>query len=87
MIGRIVAGAGSQLIVTDDRNPGREIEVAFTGQLEPRHSSAVSALLKHDGGVLVAPPGSGKTVMACAVVAERATSTLILVDRKALADQ
>jgi superfamily II DNA or RNA helicase len=86
-ISRIVDGARSQLIVTDNRNPGREIEVAFTGQLESRQSAAVSALLAHDDGVLVAPPGSGKTVMACAVVAERATSTLILVDRKALADQ
>ena len=86
-IGGILDRAGSQLIVTDDRNPGREIEVAFTGQLDHRQSVAVSALLAHDDGVLVAPPGSGKTVMACAVVAERATSTLILVDRKALADQ
>ncbi len=86
-IGAIVDQAGSQLIVADDRNPGLEIEVAFTGQLEPRQSAAVSALLAHDDGVLVAPPGSGKTVIACAVVAERATSTLILVDRKALADQ
>ncbi|HYI21373.1 MAG TPA: DEAD/DEAH box helicase family protein, partial [Candidatus Limnocylindrales bacterium] len=86
-IGGIIDGAGSKLIVTDDRNPGQEIEVAFTGQLDNRQSVAVSALLAHDDGVLVAPPGSGKTVMACAVVAERATSTLILVDRKALADQ
>ena len=73
--------------VTDVRNPGREIDVAFTGQLDHRQTAAVSALLAHDDGVLVAPPGSGKTVMACAVIAERATSTLILVDRKALAEQ
>ncbi|MEU0559381.1 DEAD/DEAH box helicase family protein [Dactylosporangium sp. NPDC006015] len=83
----IVERAGSRLAITDVRNPGREIDVACTAQLDTRQSAAVGALLGHDDGVLVAPPGSGKTVMACAVIAERGTATLVLVDRKALAEQ
>jgi superfamily II DNA or RNA helicase len=86
-IATIVEQAGSRLAVTDVRNPGQEIDVAFTGELTIKQSTAVGAILAHDGGLLVAPPGSGKTVMGCAVIAERGTSTLILVDRKALADQ
>ncbi len=37
--------------------------------------------------MLVAPPGSGKTVIAAALIAERATSTLILVVSRALVEQ
>ncbi|MCW3817724.1 DEAD/DEAH box helicase [Micromonospora sp. DR5-3] len=84
---QIVERAGSRLAVTDARNPGNEIDIDFTAQLKPEQTVAVSAMLAHDDGVLVAPPGSGKTVMACAMIAERATSTLILLDRKALAEQ
>jgi hypothetical protein len=84
---RMIEQAGSRLALTDVRNPGREIEVAFAADLDPTQTSAVNALLAHDDRVLVAPPGSGKSVMACAVIAERATSTLVLVDRKALAEQ
>ena len=80
-IASIVERAGSRLSVTDVRNPGQEIDVAFTAELTTKQSAAVGALLAHDDGLLVAPPGSGKTVMGCAVIAERGTSTLILVDR------
>jgi superfamily II DNA or RNA helicase len=86
-IAAIVEQAGSRLSVTDVRNPGHEIDVVFTAELTTKQSTAVGALLAHDDGLLVAPPGSGKTVLGCAVIAERGTSTLILVDRKALADQ
>lgn len=86
-VAQIVQRAGSRLDVTDNREAGSEVDVALTADLTDRQAAAVSAMLAHDDGVLVAPPGSGKTVMACAVIAERAASTLILVDRKALAEQ
>lgn len=86
-IGDLIAQAGSRLDVTDGRDAGSEIGVALLGDLRPQQETAISDLLAHDDGVLVAPPGSGKTVMACAAIAERGVATLILVDRKALAEQ
>jgi superfamily II DNA or RNA helicase len=87
LVTEIVDTAGSLIDIVDGRDCGHEIDVPFRTELHEPQARAVSAMLAHDDGILVAPPGAGKTVMACAIIAERAVSTLVLVDRKALADQ
>ncbi len=78
---------GANLTIDDKREYGAELNVEFAGQLTLIQKKAADALLAHDTGVLVAPPGIGKTVIATSIVAERRRSTLILVHRKPLLDQ
>lgn len=84
---RLIEEAGSRVDIDDRRVHGDPLTFSPSIDLTSQQQEAVASLVTHELGLLVAPPGSGKTVMACAVVAQRAVPTLVLVDRKALADQ
>ncbi len=64
-------------------------QVTFKGhiQLWEHQLSAQEAADKKDFGIIVAPPGTGKTVVSLAIIKDKQQPALILVHRKQLADQ
>jgi len=79
--------SGFEVSVSKPRRRRPTTNVDFTGELRSDQRAAVQALTRYDTGVLVAPPGSGKTVIACALIAKRRTPTAILVGNKELLAQ
>jgi superfamily II DNA or RNA helicase len=80
--------AGAEVKIVDYRHiTNKTVSCSFTGELKGMQKNGLSALLDMESGVLVAPPGAGKTVIACALIAARKLPTLILVHRKQLAEQ
>ncbi len=86
-IEKLVSKAGGKVEVLDHRPSPATADLSFNGILTATQSAAVDAILGHEEGVLVAPPGAGKTVMACAAIARRSTPALVLVHRKQLLEQ
>src|ERR1035441_9636767 len=80
-------GLNIALELSDERTEGKALKARFTGELTARQEKAMPALLAHELGVLCAPPGIGKTVIATRLIAARARSTLVLVHRKPLLEQ
>jgi superfamily II DNA or RNA helicase len=78
---------GVALEVEDKRESGTRVTYRFQGALTDVQKKAVRALLAHEIGAFVAPPGVGKTIVGTYLVAERGCSTLILVHRQPLLDQ
>ncbi len=78
---------GIRLDVDDQRVRGGKVDVHFDGTLTEVQEQGAKALLLHDIGTFVAPPGIGKTVLGTYLVAQRACSTLVLVHRRPLLDQ
>jgi superfamily II DNA or RNA helicase len=83
----LLRSAGSSLVVDERRETGQRLDARFQGELTAVQAQAARALLKHDIGVFVAPPGVGKTVVGAYLVAARARNTLVLVHRQPLLDQ
>ena len=83
----ICEAAGARFFLKDKRLSYGKIRIAFKGRLEKEQKKAFDALLPYERGVLTAPPGAGKTVIACAFLSNRKRPALILVHRAPLCDQ
>lgn len=78
---------GIKVEIQDERTAGGKAAFKFRGELDRTQKRAAGKILKSDTGVLVAPPGTGKTVVAINVIAARKTNALVLVHRKPLMEQ
>ena len=78
---------GVPYVLEDRRQSGRQISVAFRGELRPEQVPAAEALVSHDTGVLSAATAFGKTVVGAYLIGRRRASTLILVPSSALLEQ
>lgn len=78
---------GFDVVLNDERNINDKIEISFKGKLYDHQIEAVDKLQKYENAVLVAPTGTGKTIIAIKRITELKAKTLILVHRSTLIEQ
>ena len=83
----ILRWAGIQYHLEDRRRTLPPVDFKFQGELRDFQEEAVQAVLSRDFGTLTAPTGSGKTVMALALIAQRRQPALVVCHTKELIDQ
>ncbi len=71
----------------DHRRKKESTLFKFEAALRERQEAAVLAASKKDMGVIVAPPGAGKTIIALKIIADKQQPALIVVHRKQLMEQ
>jgi superfamily II DNA or RNA helicase len=71
----------------DQRPQIPEVKYVSNIKLLPAQQPIVAKALEVDSGVIVAPSGSGKTIIGLEIIAQRKLPALILVHRKQLLDQ
>ncbi len=73
--------------IEDRRRTLPPVSFTFDGRLRPFQRQAVQRMLSKEFGTLNSPTGSGKTVMALYIIAQRQQPTLVVVHTKDLAHQ
>ena len=71
----------------DNRKKRPAISFSFNVPLRTHQHKAIEAATKKDFGVIVSPPGSGKTVIGLNIIAGKKQPALIIVHRKQLLEQ
>ena len=71
----------------DERKKLKEIIFLFNAQLREHQQIVIDTIAKKDLGVIVAPPGSGKTIVGLKIIVEKKQPALIITHRKQIADQ
>ena len=74
-------------IFNDTRKKLKNIDIQFNAQLREHQLTAIEIASKKDFGVIVAPPGSGKTIVGLKIISDRNQPALIIVHRKQLVEQ
>lgn len=78
---------GTSMILEDKRKIQKIKKPKFQLILREEQRKAYKDVLKTDYGLLIAPPGFGKTAIASAVISKRGVNTLILVNKTVLLEQ
>ena len=71
----------------DERKLKPPIPFGFNATLQNHQLNVINTVSKKDFGVIVAPPGSGKTVIGLKIIVDKGQPSLILVHRKQLLEQ
>lgn len=71
----------------DERKKHKAIPFLFNAQLREHQQVVIESISKKDLGVIVAPPGSGKTIVALKIISDKQQPALIIVHRKQLVEQ
>jgi len=89
-IGKLLRFCNEQKVryqLIDERKKLTEVKFFFKASLYEYQQEAVDITDKKEMGIIVSPPGSGKTIIGLSIVALKKQPALIIVHRKQLFDQ